>query len=712
MDRTDALELWGGVECTLARVQDGYRDQLEETGCRRRSDDLARIAALGIRTVRFPVLWESVAPERPDARDFRWHDERLAQGIALGLQPILGLVHHGSGPRYTDLLDPGFVTGLAAHARAVAQRYPWARAFTPVNEPLTTARFSGLYGHWHPHGRDVATFLRCLMIQCQGVLASMRAIREVTPDARLVQTEDLGKTFSTPALSRQAAYENERRWLSFDLLCGRVDLDHPWRKAFLAAGVRAAELDDFLSLDAAPDIIGINHYLTSERYLDETLDAYPAHLHGGNSWARYADAEAVRIAALEGEVGPKARLREAWERYGRPIAVTEAHHGCTRDEQLRWLVQVWREAQDLRAEGADVRAVTIWSLFGAVDWNSLLTQRTGFYEAGAFDVRSDPPRPTALANAAASLAKTGSFAHPVLDSPGWWRRPERCYGRTDPVRAGRRAPRRELLVTGAGTLGRAIARICEARGLAVRLLSRADLDIADPGAVSRTLSAVKPWAVVNTAGFVRVADAARERDRCFRENVTGAAALAGAAGEAGVPFVTFSTDLVFDGVLGRPYVESDPTNPGCTYGASKAEAERAIAALGARALVIRTSAFFGPWDRYNFVHHTLETLGRGERLAVSERVSVSPTYVPDLAHAALDLLIDGETGVWHVANQGAVSWFGLAKAAASAAGLGVRTLAPIEDDAWRSTALGSERGLILPPWEGALHRYMREREAA
>ena len=119
--------------------------------------------------------------------------------------------------------------------------------------------------------------------------------------------------------------------------------------------------------------IGVNHYLTSERFLDGDRRAYPPHLWGSNGRQHYADAEAVRIDLPQPELGPKARLREVLERYGRPVAVTEVHHGCSRDEQLRWLHEVWTAAAELKTEGHDVRAVTIWSLMGAVDWNSLLT---------------------------------------------------------------------------------------------------------------------------------------------------------------------------------------------------------------------------------------------------------------------------------------------------------------------------------------------------
>ncbi len=148
------LELWGGPECTVARIGDAFRDQCLETGHGDRIDDLDRIAALGIRTLRYPVLWETISPHRPEEADFAWHDERLGRLSALGIRAIAGLCHHGSGPRYTDMLDPAWPDLLARHAARVAERYPHIELYTPVNEPLTTARFSGLYGHWSPHGTD------------------------------------------------------------------------------------------------------------------------------------------------------------------------------------------------------------------------------------------------------------------------------------------------------------------------------------------------------------------------------------------------------------------------------------------------------------------------------------------------------------------------------------------------------------------------------
>ena len=196
----------------------------------------------------------------------------------LGLMPIVGLVHHGSGPSYTSITDQKFPEKLATYAGAVARRYPWVSAYTPVNEPLTTARFSCLYGHWYPHDRDALSFARAVLLQCRATILAMRAIRVVNPAAQLIQTEDLGKTFSTPALAYQAEFENERRWLTFDLLCGRLTPDTPmW--------------DYFLCSDTAPELkvlenqlrllLGINHYITSERFWINA-HSYPASLPGGN----------------------------------------------------------------------------------------------------------------------------------------------------------------------------------------------------------------------------------------------------------------------------------------------------------------------------------------------------------------------------------------------------------------------------------------------
>lgn len=422
MKQATTVEVWGGVECTCRRVGDNYSDQLVRNGHRERLDDLDRFADLGLRTLRYPVLWENVAPESLDNPSWSWPDERLARLQELGITPIVGLVHHGSGPRYTSLAQPNFATGLARYARMVAERYPWVMDYTPVNEPLTTARFSGLYGLWYPHGRDDTTFLRLLINQLYATWLAMRAIREVNPAARLVQTEDLGQAHGTPALAQQVEFENHRRWLTFDILTGQLTPSHPLWSYLRTNGIAEAELQVFIDNPLPPDLLGINHYATSERYLDERLNLFPGEpaLRGLHHTA-YADLQALRVEGAPVS-GPDALLRATWDRYHLPMAITEAHLGCTREEQMRWLYQLWQVANRVRASGVDLRALTVWSLLGAFDWDNLLTQDGASYEAGVYDVRGAQPRPTALHALVQGLAKQGDYAHPVLTDPGWWQR--------------------------------------------------------------------------------------------------------------------------------------------------------------------------------------------------------------------------------------------------------------------------------------------------
>lgn len=718
-------ELWAGPECTLVRVGSTYRDEFALIGHGGRLEDLDVLAACGVQALRYPVLWERVAPEAPGRCNWLWADARLNRLRNLGLRPIVGLLHHGSGPRYTNLLDPAFPVLLADYAARVAERYPWVESWTPLNEPLTTARFSGLYGLWYPHKRIDRAFVRALINQCRAVVLAMRAVRRVNPAARLVQTEDLAKTYSTKLLRYQATFENHRRWLTFDLLCGRVTEQHPLWGYLRGAGAGAEELGFFLEQeDGAPDILGINHYVTSERFLDQRLGRYPPASHGGNGRHRYADVEAVRVRAA-GIAGPQALLAEAWQRYRLPLAVTEVQLACSREEQLRWFIEVWKAAGALRRRGVDVVAVTMWAVFGAVDWDSLLTRDRGFYETGAWDARVRPPRPTVLAQALSCLARGRIYDHPVLDSPGWWHRCERLLfppaGRGArnhsalPARFGRPSRTggggaRPILITGAtGTLGRAFARLCKARGLAHHLVGRDTLDIALAASVAAAVDRLRPWAVINAAGYVRVAEAEHEPERCWRENVTGPEVLAHLCAERGIKLVTFSSDLVFDGCSGRPYVESDGIGPTTVYGRSKTVAEERVTALLPAALIVRTAAFFGPWDAYNLVTVALRELASGRPFAAYANRIVSPTYVPDLVHGTLDLLIDGESGIWHLANAGAVSWHDLVVTVARLAKVNAGWVEPLFDGGLPGpgcTALASERGVVLPDLEEALRRYV------
>lgn len=675
------IERWCGIECTLNRVGDRFHDQLRRSGHHDRIEDLDRIAALGFDAIRYPVLWERVSPDTPDVADWAWYDERLARVDRLGMRVIAGLVHHGSGPRYTNLLDDAcFAPGLARHAAAVAARFPWIIDWTPVNEPVTTARFAALYGHRYPHARDEASFWRALLNQVDATRGAMRAVRAVNPAARLIQTDDLGRTWATGPLADQAAFDNQRRWAGWDLLCGRLVAGHPlWhRLCALGLGERLRAIADD---PCPPDIVGINHYPTSDRFLDHRVQLYPRDAHGANARHAFADVPAVRT--LDPAPEPfAAALREAWARYTLPVALTEVHIGCTREEQMRWARVAWEAAQEAQTGGADVRAVTAWSVLGSHDWDRLVTAE-GRYEPGLFDMASGHPRNTALAQHWQGLA--ADPPHDVAAQPGWWQHPGRIiFGRaprTAPVGAYRErefATTRPLLICGAtGTLGQALGRACAARGIAYRLTGRAECGLLDPASVAAALDRIRPWAVINATGWVRVDDAEEQEHACHAINATAAVALAAAAAARAIPVVGISTDLVFDGRSDRPYDEADTPRPLNAYGRSKLALEEGSLARGHRPLVIRAAAFFSPHDRHNFAHAVAHALSAGNRFHAADDQKVSPSYVPALADAILDLAIDGETGIRHLASAAALSWADFARAIAVALGRDPALIVPM-----------------------------------
>lgn len=328
-----------------------------------------------------------------------------------------------------------------------------------------------------------------------------------------------------------------------------------------------------------------------------------------------------------------------------------------------------------------------------------------------------------------TLASGENYDHPVLDSSGWWRRFDRLHSRAanddshDISVSVRHTSStghlgRALLITGAtGTLGKAFARVCEQRGLSYYLLTRQELDIAEPESVTAAVERFEPWAIINAAGYVRVDDAEQDVERCMRENVSGPANLARVCAAREIPLVTFSSDLIFDGQKNEAYVERDQGSPLNVYGLSKTRAETEVLKQYSQALVIRTSAFFGPWDEYNFVHAVLRSLTRGNHFVAADDVTISPTYVPHLVNAALDLLIDGEHGIWHLANCGAATWAEFASLVAEMGGCN-RTYVHGRPNASLSLAarrpsfsvLSSERGILMPSLERGLEHYFHEQK--
>ena len=717
MTLDNPVEIWGGLECTINRVKDNYHDQFEFGGHYNRENDMDLIGSLGVKMLRFPVIWEKHQAVKDGPIDWAFTEKKLTRLKELDVEPIAGLVHHGSGPLHVNFFDGSFEEGVAKYARAVAERFPWLEYYTPVNEPLTTARFCGLYGHWYPHLTDEYSFYKILLSECKATVMAMKAIREINPDAKLIQTEDLGKTYSTPTLAYQADFENERRWVSYELLCGRLTADKVMYQRMVTVGVKEEELQYFLKNNCRPHIAGFNYYITSERYLDDAMEAYPAQYHGGNGKHNYSDIEIVKVAT-DIAWGPQYLLRDAWDRLGLPMAITECHLHSTREEQMRWFNEMWETVNSLKDEGVDIRAITVWAIFGLHGWNRLVTQPYGDYEPGVFNLSSGQPRPTALARLIRMLTKRKVYYHPVLETEGWWKREDRQQYPADNVvqiKSIKAVPKCQpvLIIGKSGTLGNAFSRICEERNIHHILLSRAEVDITDPQTIEEVIEDLNPWAIINAAGYVNVDEAEDEREECFRSNCEGPAVLAEQCNKHGIKLLTYSSGLVFDGTKQLPYTESDKVSPLNVYGESKARAEEAILMNDPRALIVRTCNFFSPWDYSSFVSKTIADLKERKPVYAANDVFISPTFVPDLINMSLDLMLDNEHGIYHLANHGRITWADLAFKIADMAGLDrslIRAVPSIELNLKakrpKNNILLSEKGVVMPALESALQRYL------
>lgn len=223
-----------------------------------------------------------------------------------------------------------------------------------------------------------------------------------------------------------------------------------------------------------------------------------------------------------------------------------------------------------------------------------------------------------------------------------------------------------LITGGTGMLARDLARRL---GTGVRTLARADLDIADPGAVDAALAAIAPEVVINCAAMTAVDLCESRREDAFRVNALGAGILAAASHRHGARLVHLSTDYVFAGDLGRPYHEDDATGPRTVYGASKLAGELAVREHCPDHLILRIAWLYGPGGP-SFVH-TMLRLGAldGPALTVVDDQIGNPTSTAAVADHLMLLLARGAVGTVHLSCEGEVSWHGFARTIFARAGL-------------------------------------------
>ncbi|HVS48444.1 MAG TPA: dTDP-4-dehydrorhamnose reductase [Candidatus Dormibacteraeota bacterium] len=277
---------------------------------------------------------------------------------------------------------------------------------------------------------------------------------------------------------------------------------------------------------------------------------------------------------------------------------------------------------------------------------------------------------------------------------------------------------RAIVFGAGGQLGSELSRLIgEGSGVA-----HDDVSVTDPRAVDALLSSRQPAVVFNCAAYNAVDRAESERELAYAVNSEGAANVARACARHRIRLVHFSTNFVFDGALGRPYVESDQPAPLSVYAASKLDGEQKVLELLPGALVVRASALYGDTGSAikggSFPERILSRARGGEPLRVVSDQKVNPTYTGDLAPAAIKLVESGLEGVVHVVSEGCAGWDEFARAvldefqvradviAASSGDLGSPAARPLNG------CLASSRVDALRPWREGLHAWAIRRGAA
>lgn len=375
-----------GIECSAPKIAGGIRrDQLELTGHRERfAEDFAILADMGITHLRYGVPFHLVARNDREL-DWTWTDAALMALREQHLEPIIDLLHFGVPDGLTGFGDPALPARFVSYAAAFADRYPWVRWYTPVNEPFITALFSARNGWWNEMATTNRSFVRALDNTVTCAIEGMRVIRQRRSDAIFLQSDAcMGYRALDPANPRSqqwATFLQERSWLGFDLTYGRRVSSR--MRTWLRGSGMSPERLRWLESNGNDDncIVGLDYYEGNERLVAE------------DGAATTADRLGFGVLA-----------REVHARYGLPVMLAETNNAS--DRAVEWLTEVWNDSIELAEEGLAFRGFCWYSLTDQVDWDTCMREANDRINSFGLVDLSRRRRP--VGDVYAELAKSGA----------------------------------------------------------------------------------------------------------------------------------------------------------------------------------------------------------------------------------------------------------------------------------------------------------------
>jgi beta-glucosidase/6-phospho-beta-glucosidase/beta-galactosidase len=382
-DRSGNFIFATGIECSYPTIAgpNGRRvrvDELDKTfHYRHWQHDLALVRDLGLQYLRYGPPYHCVHTG-PDRYDWEFTDLVFAEMRRLEITPIVDLCHFGVPDWIGDFQNRDWPEQFARYAAAFAQRFPWVQLYTPVNEIYVCAKLSTLDGIWNERKKDDdRAFVTALTNLCKANLLSIEAIAKLRPDAIFIQSESAEHFHpggSDPAVVKIAKRENERRFLSFDLLFS-VSPSLDMGLYLLDNGLARADFEWFMRHGLGERIVmGNDFYERNEQIVTPRGEIEPA-----------------------GEIfGWSVITRQYYERYRRPVMHTETNIADA-EKAPRWLWKEFFNVRNLRDQGLPVFGFTWYSLIDQVDWDCALAfDRGAVNPVGLFDLKRQP-RPVAAA---------------------------------------------------------------------------------------------------------------------------------------------------------------------------------------------------------------------------------------------------------------------------------------------------------------------------